>query len=66
MANEAVEYTTGRPRTGSWINVPAYGECRVLSNNDPSIVLLETPTGGQVRIGEHALRLALVAGRPQP
>lgn len=51
----------GRPAVGEQIEVPGYGLCEVESNADPSIVALRTPSGATVKIGDQALRLALLA-----
>ncbi len=53
---------TGRPAVGELIDVPGHGRCEVVSNADPSLVTIRTAHGTELRIGEQALRLALLAG----
>lgn len=52
---------SGRPAVGETIEVPGHGLCTVESNNDPSVVTLRTASGATLRIGEQALRLALLS-----
>lgn len=51
----------GRPAEGEVIYVPAYGACEVLAHIDPSVVRLRTASGTELKIGERALALALLA-----
>lgn len=53
---------SSRPTVGSVIDIPGRGRCRVVSNADPSVIILRTEHGAIFRIGEQALRLALLAG----
>jgi len=52
---------SGRPAVGTELAVPGYGRCTVESNNDPSVILFRTESGSTFKIGEQALRLALLA-----
>ena len=48
---------------GETMQVPGYGWCEVVSTSDPSIVVLRTAEGATVKIGDKALRLALLAAK---
>jgi len=52
---------SGRPAVGECIDVPGYGRCQVVGNDDHSLVTVRTASGAEVRIGEKALHLALLA-----
>jgi len=56
---------SGRPPVGQVIEVPGRGRCEVVSNADPSVIVLRAPSGAHFRIGEQALRLALLAAAGQ-
>lgn len=47
---------SGRPPVDTLLVLPGFGPLRVASNEDPSLVLLETNNGVRLRIGEKALR----------
>jgi len=54
--------SSARPPVGSTLYLPSYGLCTVLEHTDPSTVSLRIQsTDSTVRIGERALRLALLA-----
>lgn len=52
---------SGRPAEGGVLDVPGRGRCEVVSNADPSVIVLRTESGATFKIGEKALALALVA-----
>ncbi len=53
---------TGRPAVGDTVRLEGWGVCTVIADDDPSTVRLRIEwTGREVRIGERALRLALLA-----
>jgi len=52
---------TARPAVGALLYPPGHGRCEVVSNSDPSTVTLRTAQGTELRIGERALQLALIA-----
>ncbi|MDX1608844.1 MAG: hypothetical protein R3225_01845 [Halofilum sp. (in: g-proteobacteria)] len=47
---------SGRPPVDAVLVLPGFGRLRVASNEDPSLVTLETPGGARLRMGEKALR----------
>lgn len=54
---------SGRPPVDTPLVLPGFGAVRVASNDDPSLVVLETATGVRFRIGERALMELMAAGR---
>lgn len=52
---------SGRPAVGSTLEIPGRGMCVVVSNSDPSVIVFRAPSGANFRIGEYALRLALLS-----
>lgn len=54
---------SGRPPVDTSLVLPGFGPVRVASNDDPSLVALETVNGVRFRIGERALRDLLGADR---
>lgn len=55
-----IQYS-GRPPVDTMVVLPDLGPVRVVSNEDPSLVALETPNGVRLRIGEKALRKLMQA-----
>lgn len=54
---------SGRPPVDTKLLLPQFGMVRVASNDDPSLVALETATGVRFRMGEKALRDLMEAAR---
>jgi len=54
---------SGRPPINTSLVLPGFGLVKVASNEDPSLVALETANGVRFRIGEKALRELLQAGK---
>ena len=52
---------TGRLTVGTLLDLPGHGLCDVANNSAPSLLTLLTEQGTELRIGEKALRLALMA-----
>lgn len=54
---------SGRPPVDTFLVLQGFGLVRVASNEDPSLVALETVNGVRLRIGEKALQKLIQTGK---